>query len=146
MDIYKLNLLNYDVHSFLTGINSCVSLIQLCLLFLSVFLASTNHYWGLGGLGFNSRPVEIDAELPNDQRKENSSSTCRHPLQDLTHLLDCPASEPLRRAIFGTTSSIFDLWSQTLGRGSTVGSSWSSSTPPSLRRGRVAPPLRRLLC
>jgi len=38
--------------------------------------------------------------------KENSScSTCGHPLQDLTHLLlDCPASDPLQRAIFGTTS------------------------------------------
>jgi len=35
------------------------------------------------------------------------------PLQDLTHLLlDCPASEPLRPVIFGTTSSIFDLWSR----------------------------------
>jgi len=28
---------------------------------------------------------------------------------------------------------------QTLGRGPTVGSPWSSSMPPSLRRGRVAP-------
>jgi len=46
--------------------------------------------------------------------KENSfSSACGHPLQDLTHLLlmYCSASEPLRRAIFGTTSYIFDLWS-----------------------------------
>jgi len=34
----------------------------------------------------------------------------------LTHLLpDCPASEPLRRAIFGTTSSIFDIWSKPWG-------------------------------
>jgi len=46
------------------------------------------------------------------KRKKNSlCSACGHPLQDLTHLLlDCPASEPHRRAIFGTTSSIFDLW------------------------------------
>jgi len=36
-------------------------------------------------------------------------------LQDLTHLLlDFPASEPLWRAIFGTTS-IFDLWSRPWG-------------------------------
>jgi len=41
---------------------------------------------------------------------ENSScSVCGHYLQDPTHLLDCPASEPLRRAIFGSTSSVFDL-------------------------------------
>jgi len=65
----------------------------------------------------------------------------RHPLQDLTHLLlDCPASEPLLCAIFGTTSSIFDHWFQTSGRGPTDGSPWSSSTPLSLGRGRVAPP------
>jgi len=40
------------------------------------------------------------------KRKENAScSACGHPQQDLTHLLlDCPASEPLRRAIFGITS------------------------------------------
>jgi len=49
--------------------------------------------------------------------KENSScNACGHPLQDLTHLLlDCLASEPLRRAIFGTTSSIFDPWSKPWG-------------------------------
>jgi len=29
--------------------------------------------------------------------------------------LFCPASEPLRRAIFGNTSSIFDLWSRPWG-------------------------------
>jgi len=36
----------------------------------------------------------------------------------------------------------FHFWPlvQTLGRFPTVGSPWSSSTPPSLRRGRVAPP------
>jgi len=34
----------------------------------------------------------------------------------LTHLLlDCPASELLRRTIYGTTSSIFDLWSRPWG-------------------------------
>jgi len=42
-------------------------------------------------------------------RKKNlSCSACDHQLQDLTHL-NYPASEPLRRAIFGTYSSIFDL-------------------------------------
>jgi len=51
----------------------------------------------------------LSSYLCKVKRKENSlCSACGHPLQDLTHLLDCPASEPLRRAIFGTTSSIFD--------------------------------------
>jgi len=40
----------------------------------------------------------------------------RNPLQDLAHhLLDCSASELLRRTIFGTTSSIFDPWSKSWG-------------------------------
>jgi len=48
--------------------------------------------------------------------KNSPCSAGGHPLQELTHLLlDCPSSEPLRRAIFGTTSSIFDLWSRTWG-------------------------------
>jgi len=52
-----------------------------------------------------------------DKTERNSScSACRHFLQDLTHLLlDYSASEPLRRAIFGTTSSIFELWSRPWG-------------------------------
>jgi len=37
----------------------------------------------------------------------------RNPLQDLSHLLlGCLASESLRRAIFDTTSSIYDLCSR----------------------------------
>jgi len=46
----------------------------------------------------------------------------RTPLQDLIRLLlDCPASEPLRRAIFGTTSFIFDLWSKPWGMARLLG-------------------------
>jgi len=71
--------------------------------------------------------------------KENSScSACGHPLQDLTHLLlDCPASEPLRRAIFGTTYSIFDLLlSRPWGVARLLG--LCGVLPrPSLERGRV---------
>ena len=47
-------------------------------------------------------------------RKENSAcSACGHPLQALNHLLlDCPASEPLRKSIFGFSLSILALWSR----------------------------------
>ena len=50
-------------------------------------------------------------------RKENSDcSACGHSLQDLNHLLlDCPASEPLRKSIFGSSLSILDLWSRPWG-------------------------------
>jgi len=40
---------------------------------------------------------------------DEASRRCSHQLQDLTHLLNCPASEPLRRGSFDTTFSIFDL-------------------------------------
>jgi len=43
------------------------------------------------------------------KKEDSSCSACGHQLQDLTHLLlDCPVSELLRYAIFGSTSSIFD--------------------------------------
>jgi len=62
------------------------------------------------------------------KRKENSCSACRHPLQDLTHLLlDCPASKPFRRAIFGTTSSI---WSRPWGVAQLLGLRGVPPRPP----------------
>jgi len=59
---------------------------------------------------FDSQAILLSSYLCRIKRKENSSCrACGDPLQDRTHLLlDCPAPELLRRAIFGTTS-IFDL-------------------------------------
>ena len=56
----------------------------------------------------------LSSYLHRISQKENSAcSTCGHPLQDLNHLLlDCPASEPLRKSIFGSSLSILDLWSR----------------------------------
>jgi len=62
--------------------------------------------------------------LPEQDKTKGECSACGYPLQDLTHLLlDCLASELLRRAIFGTTSIFylgitsfnFDLWSRPWG-------------------------------
>ena len=59
----------------------------------------------------------LSSYLHRISRKENSDcSACGHPLQDLNHLLlDCPASEPLRKSIFGSSLSILDLWSRSWG-------------------------------
>ena len=59
----------------------------------------------------------LSSNLHRISRKENSAcSACGHPLQDLNHLLlDCPASEPLRKSIFGSSLSILDLWSRPWG-------------------------------
>jgi len=46
----------------------------------------------------------LSSYLLKIKRKEDSSSSaCGHPLQNLTHLLDCLASESLQRTIFCTT-------------------------------------------
>jgi len=97
----------------------------------------------LSRLRCHGHSLFLSSYLCRITQKENSScSACGHPLQDPTHLLlDFPTSKPLWHAIFGTTS-IFDLWSKPWGVTTTVGSLWSSSMPPSLGRGQVAPPPR----
>jgi len=66
----------------------------------------------LSRLRCHGHSLLLSSYLCRMKLKQNSScSACGHQLQDLTLLLlDSPASEPLRRAIFGITSSIFDLW------------------------------------
>ena len=54
-------------------------------------------------------PQDCQAETP-------SCSNCGSEPQDLSHLvLDCPVLDPLRRAIFGHTPSLLDLWSRPWG-------------------------------
>ena len=59
----------------------------------------------------------LSSYLYSTSRKEISAcSACGHPLQDLNHLLlDRPASEPLRKSIFGSSLSILNLWSRSWG-------------------------------
>ena len=71
-------------------------------------------------------------------RIENPScSACGYPSQDITHLiLHCPATDSLRRSLFGDSVSLRPLV-QTLGSCTASGAPWSSAMPPSLGRGRV---------
>jgi len=64
----------------------------------------------------------------------SSSAGSNLPPPWLSHIRTSPARH-LRHYFF----HFWPLF-QTLGRGPTVGSPWSSSTPPSLGRGRAAPP------
>jgi len=58
----------------------------------------------------NGQSLLLPSYLCKIKQKNSFCSACGHQLQDLTYfLLDCPASEPLQRVIFGTTFSIFDL-------------------------------------
>jgi len=64
----------------------------------------------LSRLHCHGHSPHLSSYLCRIKRNQNSSRiACRHHLQVLTHLLDCPASQPLRRVIFGTTS-ILHLW------------------------------------
>ena len=67
----------------------------------------------LSRLRCHGHSLLLSSYLHRISRKENSAcNACGHPLQDLNHLfLDCPASEPLRKSIFGSSLSILDLWS-----------------------------------
>jgi len=62
-------------------------------------------------------------------------------LRDLIYLLDCSASEPLRRAIFGNTSSIFDLRSRPCGMARLLGLQFLQAPIPRKKSGSTrAPP------
>ena len=71
----------------------------------------------LSRLRCHGHSLLLSSYLNRISRKQNSAcSACGHPLQDLNHLLlDCPASEPLRKSIFGSSLSILDLWSRPWG-------------------------------
>jgi len=56
----------------------------------------------------------LSSYLCRIKRKNSSCSTCGHPLQDLPHLLDCPASEPLWHTIFDTYFFYFRPLGQTV--------------------------------
>ena len=48
--------------------------------------------------------------------KNPSCSACGHPSQDISHLiLHCPATDSLRRSLFGDSLSLYDLWSRSWG-------------------------------
>ena len=70
----------------------------------------------LSHLRCHGHSLLLSSYLHRISRKENSACrACGHPLQDLNHLLDCPASEPLRKSIFGSSLSILDLLSRPWG-------------------------------
>ena len=71
----------------------------------------------LSRLRCHGHSLLLSSYLHRISRKENSAcSACRHPQQDLNPLLlDCPASEPRSKSIFGSSLSILDLWSRPWG-------------------------------
>ena len=92
----------------------------------------------LSCLRCNGHSLLLGSYLTRIGRIENPScSACGHPSQDTSHLiLHCPATDSLRRSLFGDSVSVRPLV-QTLGSCPASGAPWSSAMPPSLGRGRV---------
>ena len=65
----------------------------------------------------NGHSFPLSSYLSRIGRIENfSCSACGHPSQDMSHLiLHCPATDFLRRSLFGDSLSLYDLWSRPWG-------------------------------
>ena len=68
----------------------------------------------LSRLRCNGHSLLLGSYLARIGRIENSScSACGHSSQDISHLiLHCPATDSLRRSLFGDSLSLYDLWSR----------------------------------
>jgi len=96
---------------FIFGFLNCDSVIYLLLATIT-----TVKLYTIGGdrmvepLGKVNSPFRPTSCKRSGDRTTTLVRRLRNPLQELPHLLlDCPTSEPLWRAFFHTTSSIFDV-------------------------------------
>ena len=71
----------------------------------------------LSRLRCNGHSLLLGSYLSRIGRIENPScSACGHSSQDISHLiLHCPATDSLRRSLFGDSPSLYDLWSRPWG-------------------------------
>ena len=71
----------------------------------------------LSRLRCNGHRLLLGSYLSRIGRIENPScSACGHSSQDISHLiLHCPATDSLRRSLFGDSLSLYDLWSRPWG-------------------------------
>ena len=71
----------------------------------------------LSRLRCDGHSLLLGSYLSRIGRIENPScSACGHPPQDISHLiLHCPATDSLRRSLFGDSLSMYDLWSRSWG-------------------------------
>ena len=71
----------------------------------------------LSRLRCNGHSLLLGSYLSRIGRIENPScSACGHSSQDISHLIvHCPATDSLRRSLFGDSLSLYDLWSRPWG-------------------------------
>ena len=94
---------------------------------------------GLSRFRCNGQSILLSCYLSRIDRIENFSySACGHSSQDTSHLiLHCPATDSLRRSLFGDFLSLYNLWSRPWGVARLLGAPWPSAMPSSLGKGRV---------
>ena len=71
----------------------------------------------LSRLRCNGHSLLLGSYLSRIGRTENPScSACGHSSQDTSHLIvHCPATDSLRRSLFGDSLCLYDLWSRSWG-------------------------------
>ena len=83
------------------------------------------HHVGcvLSHLRCNGDSLLLSSYLSRIGRIENPCcSACGHSSQDTSHLIvHCPATDSLRRSLFGDSLSLYDLWSRPWGAARLVG-------------------------
>ena len=93
----------------------------------------------LSRLHCNGHSLRIGSYLSRIGRIENPPcSACGHTSQEISHLiLHCPATDSLRRSLFGNSLSLSTTSGPDPGELPGFGAPWSSAMPPSHGRGRV---------
>ena len=92
----------------------------------------------LSRLRCNGHSLLLGSYLSRISRTENPScSACGHSFQDTSHLiLHCPATDSLRRSLFGDSLFLYDPWSRPWGVAQLLGLHGLPPCPPSLGRGQ----------
>ena len=93
----------------------------------------------LSSLRCNGHSLLLSSYLLRIARIENPScSACGHSSQDTSHfILHCPATDSLRRSLFGDSLSLYDFWSRPWRVAQLLGLRGLLPLPPPLGRGRV---------
>ena len=95
--------------------------------------------YALSHIRCNRHSLLLSSHLPRIGRIENPScSACEHPYQVTSHLiLHCPATDCLRRLLFGNFLSLFTIYGLDSGELFGFRSSMVFHHAPSFERGRV---------
>ena len=90
---------------------------QVSSIFIEILVLPCHARCALSPVRCNGHSLLLGSYLSRIGKIENPScSTCEQSSQDTSHLiLHCPATDSLRRSLFGDSLSLYDLWSRPWG-------------------------------